>query len=92
MRIYNFPKRLTEDYGVQFQPIDLEYIVSISEILYLHYPYNKKAVGFTIFIKIGEPIDIIYEYGDFRDFKNEITYNLFNERQKLIDAWVNEEK
>lgn len=89
MRIYKFPAKPLS--AIEFQPIDLDYIVSIgpvtSSTFHRHNMYGESFCSFTIYIKVGQPITIEYLSGSFSECPNYLVENLSKEREKLINAW-----
>lgn len=79
-----------------FQPIDLDYIVSVGPIHSESYgrgsTISESYSQFFIYIKIGQPIPIWHRSGDIHADHPELVENLTKERQKLIDAWTNKKE
>jgi hypothetical protein len=89
MRIYNFPTKPFS--GIEFQPIDLDYIVSIGPVYsstFQNYNvYGKTFCSFMIYIKIGQAIEIQYMSGTYKGCDDFTIDQLKKEREKLIEAW-----
>jgi hypothetical protein len=89
MRIYNFPTKPLS--GIEFQPIDLNYIVSIgpvySSTFHRHGVIGESFCSFMIYIKIGQAIEIQYDSGTSMGCDDFTIDQLKKEREKLIEAW-----
>jgi hypothetical protein len=98
MRIYNFPIKDSYSYnhltGVKraksFQPVDLDYIVSVGPVSAMS--YTGSSIGesfayFDLFIKIGQSIRIVQPSGTALQCPDDIIQGLQSDRLKLIEAW-----
>lgn len=88
MNIYNFPVKFIEkDIVQEYQPVDLDYVVSIGPIISLpsEGEYNEYCY-FNIYIKIGQPIEVGYNL-QAGIFRRELYNTLSRERSKLIEIW-----
>jgi hypothetical protein len=98
MRIYEFPFRPllnnNPDNATEFQPIDLDYIVSIGPVVpvsYTCYSFGESHAYFTVYIKIGQPITITYNSGTCLKCPEYLIDGLNEERLKLIESWKNKD-
>lgn len=93
MRIYKFPAKPLS--AIEFQPIDLDYIVSIgpvtSSTFHRHNMYGESFCSFTIYIKVGQPIPIEYMSSSYSECPSYVVEALTKEREKLIEAWKEKE-
>jgi hypothetical protein len=91
MNIYNFPLKKTFYSTNPFQPIDLNYIVSITPLSVTTCNPSSgicSQVSFVVYIKIGHPIALICFLGShIEDCPQEIIDEFEIERTKLIEAW-----
>jgi hypothetical protein len=75
-----------------FQPIDLDYIVSVSPVQSIShgqgFSMNSHRTYFYIYIKLGQPIFIGMDSEDYHADHPEMVENLNKEREKLIKAWT----
>lgn len=90
MKIYNFPIKCIPSKQVEFQPIDLNYIVSVGTVSFMSYTgssYGESFAYFDISIKIGQSIRITQPSGTLSLCPEEVIKGLQSERLKLIEAW-----
>jgi len=91
MNIYNLPLVGTP-HTFDFQPIDLDYIVSIGKVDSFSYSPNpmQDCLSYKIYIKVGMPIEIMVKWD--RGFQTPISWDtLEKNRQDLINAWKNKD-
>lgn len=91
MKLYNFPiRRLPYRLVEEFQPIDLDYIVSIGQVNVMS--YSGHSIGesyayFTIYIKIGNSFQINHYSGTYTECEQIVIDTLKQDRLDLIKAW-----
>lgn len=94
MRIYQFPMPQNGNNLSRFQPIDLDYIVSVTPIEVINpmegNSFRETGATFYIHIKIGQPIPICYPSSTYGVCPIGIVDELEAERTKLIEAWTGE--
>jgi hypothetical protein len=96
MKIYNFPiKGYTPSKPeTVFQPVDLDYIVSVGPVSSMSFTggsIGESFAYFDIFIKIGESIRFTQTSGTCLQCPDFIIEGLKSERSKLIEAWKGKE-
>jgi len=98
MKIYNFPiVKYGGDFytkSIEYQLIDLDYIVSIGSVFPVSYTGNiigESHAYFTIYIKLGQPIIINHYSGHMQTCPDSLINRLDRERMHLIEAWKNKD-
>lgn len=73
-----------------YQPIDLDYIVSIGPVGIREFSgsdIGESFCSFPIYIKIGNAFDVVYMSGSHHKCPTVLIEKMLQEREKLIVAW-----